>query len=285
MELWVLAVIAAIAVGSLYSWLKQSNFCIVTSAVCAAVFVIVELVEGSSNQWALDELAFVPDDLLTPSRMYTVLTSMYAHVTLGHFLFNILALIFVGMFLEQSIGTRPFIVIYFIAGVAGTLLYATVNWSALVGAVGASGAISGILGAAARLYPNERFSFMALIPMPLWGIAVLFVIIQIVIAFSSSNISWEAHLGGFILGSLIAPIIVKTPLHRRVKRMVSLSSLRKLATTPELKAILRRIEEEEVADVRSAWIENFLSKAQCPHCGSPLKVSRESVICQKGHLI
>jgi membrane associated rhomboid family serine protease len=286
MEPWILAVLAAIVIGSIYSWLKQDNFSIITSAVCAIVFVIVVVVESSSTIWALDEVAFMPEDLRHPTSYYTILTSMYAHASLGHIVFNVLALIFIGIFLEQSIGTRAFMVIYFVAGLAGTFVFAAVNWSTpYVGAVGASGAISGILGAAARLYPNQRFSLMGLIPMPLWTLTILFVFIQLLIALSSSNISWEAHMGGLAAGLIIAPIIVRTPLHRRVKRMISLSSLRKLATTPELKAILRRIEDEEVPDVKSAWIEHFLSKAKCPHCGSALKVSHEAVMCQKGHLL
>jgi transcription initiation factor IIE alpha subunit len=37
--------------------------------------------------------------------------------------------------------------------------------------------------------------------------------------------------------------------------------------------------------VKSAWIEQFVSKAKCPHCGSPLRVTKEAVMCEKGHLI
>ncbi|OGS56421.1 MAG: hypothetical protein A3K60_00245 [Euryarchaeota archaeon RBG_19FT_COMBO_56_21] len=286
MEPWVLTVLAAIIVGSAYSWLKRANFAVITCAACAVAFVAVLVVQENTASAALNEVAFEPNDLTHPSRLYTVLTSMYSHVSLEHILFNVLALIFIGVFLEQSIGTRPFVVIYFVAGLAGTLAFAAANWSTpYQGAVGASGAISGILGAAARLYPNERFSLMALIPMPLWVLSIIFVLIQLLIAFSYSDIAWEAHVGGLAAGFLIAPVIVRTPLHRRVKRMVSLSSLRKLATTPELKSIMRRIEDEEVPDVRSAWIEHFLSKATCPQCGSKLKVSREAVVCQKGHIL
>ena len=286
MEPWILAVIAVIVGGTVYCWLKQGNFALITCAICAIVFVVVLVVQESTESGALGDLAFMPDDLTTPSRLYTVLTSMYSHVSFEHILFNVLALIFIGVFLEQSIGTRPFVLIYFVAGLVGTLAFAASNWSTpFQGAVGASGAISGILGAAARLYPNERFSLMALIPMPLWVLSILFVFIQLLIAFSSTDIAWEAHIGGLAAGFLIAPVIVRTPLHRRVKRMISLSALRKLATTPELKAIMRHIEDEEVPDVRSAWIEHFLSKAICPHCGSKLKVSREAVVCQKGHIL
>jgi membrane associated rhomboid family serine protease len=286
MQLWVLAILAAIVVGSAYGWIKQNSFSVITCAICVGVFAVELLVDANSATSALDEVAFMPGDLGDPPRLYTVLTSMYSHVSLEHILFNLLALIFIGVYFEQSIGTRPYIVIYFLTGLVGTLVFAAVNWGTPgLGAVGASGAISGILGAAARLYPNQRISLMAVIPMPLWVFAVVFLGIQLLIAFSSSSISWEAHVGGLASGFLIAPIIVRTPLHRRVKRMISLSALRKLATTPELKTMLRRIEEEEVPAVKSAWIEHFLSKATCPYCGSRLKATREAIVCQKGHML
>jgi hypothetical protein len=49
--------------------------------------------------------------------------------------------------------------------------------------------------------------------------------------------------------------------------------------------MLKRIEEESVPDVRSAWIEHFLSKARCPHCGAPLRVTKGELMCEKGHLL
>ncbi|HIH01376.1 TPA: rhomboid family intramembrane serine protease [Thermoplasmata archaeon] len=236
------------------------------------------------------EIAFSPRDLTDPSRIHTVLTSMYAHVDLYHILLNVLGLAFLGTVFEQRIGTRSFILIYLFAGLCGTLLFAGLRWNDLpVIVVGASGAISGVLGAFARMYPNERMSFMLLLfplpPMPIWVIVALFLLLQIVFVAGDTRIAVEAHVGGLVGGIVIAPYIARLPLHRRVKRMISLNALRRLARTPELKALLRQIEDEEIADVRSAWIEEFLSKARCPYCGAPIKVTRESVTCSRGHLL
>jgi hypothetical protein len=49
--------------------------------------------------------------------------------------------------------------------------------------------------------------------------------------------------------------------------------------------MLDRIEHEEVSDVRSAWIEHFLSEAKCPQCGSRLRVEKGLILCEKGHII
>jgi hypothetical protein len=122
--------------------------------------------------------------------------------------------------------------------------------------------------------------------LPIWVIVGIFVLIQLLLIPTSSQIAYEAHLGGLAAGILLAPALVRLPLSKRVKRAaISLSALRRLASTPELKTVLRRIEEESVPDVRSAWIEHFVSVARCPHCGSHLKASRGELMCEKGHLL
>lgn len=290
MEPIVLVVFAAIAATLAYSWWKQMSFSILVSVACIVVFILEFVPLETSSGLAVDEILFMPGDLTDPGRLYTVITSMYAHGSLMHLLFNVLGLILIGMVLEQRIGTRPYITIYLLTGIAGTLMFAGFHWDEpFIGVLGASGAISGVLGAFARLYPNERMSmfvmFVPLPPMPIWMIVTVFVGMQFLYSLGSTNIAWEAHLGGLIAGLILAPMVVKMPLYKRAKRTVSHSSLRRLAVTPELKAILRRIEQEDVPDVRSAWIEKFMSEARCPHCGSRLRPTKESIMCEKGHLL
>ncbi|MCU0859533.1 MAG: rhomboid family intramembrane serine protease [Thermoplasmata archaeon] len=293
MDGWAAVALVAIVVGTSYSYLKRLNFSLVVCGICGVVFGIQVVNGGSWSIMASDTsmaLAFMPEDLVEPARTYTVITSMFAHADFGHILLNMLGLAFIGMPFEERVGTRPFIVLYFLSGLAGTLVFAVARWDdPYVAVVGASGAISGVLGAYARTFPNERMSmilmFIPLPPMRIWVIVGLFVLIQMVLAFGSTNIAWEAHLGGLAAGILFAPVVAKMPLHRRMKRMVSLSTLRRLATTPELKAMLRMIESEEIPDVRSAWIEDYLRKARCPSCGASLKVRKDSVTCERGHML
>ncbi len=289
MDLAIIAIILAIAATAAYSAWKQLLYSVFASIACVFAFIVMALVIESEDPYFDYELAFAPMDLYTADRVYTVLTSMFAHGGLFHLLFNVLGLIFIGMLFEQRIGTRPFMLLYFLCGLAGTLAFAIVHWGEVAYVLGASGAISGILGGFARMFPNERMSmfvmFFPLPPLPIWVIVVIFVFLQILLIPGYSGIAWEAHLGGLAAGILLTPVVVKVPLHKRVKRMVSLSALRKLATTQELKTILRRIEDEEVPDVRSAWIEHYLIRARCPYCGSRLKVTSEAVVCEKGHLI
>jgi membrane associated rhomboid family serine protease len=291
MEPWVLLVIGATIAATLYAAWKQFSFSIVASAICVFTYIVMS-VAGQNNWYAAEDMiAFSPVDLTDPARIYTVLTSMFAHANLVHLMFNVLGLIFIGMVFEQRVGPRPFILLFFLSGLAGTLVFAGIHWNdGMFFVLGASGAISGVLGAFARLYPKEKMSmfimFVPLPPLPIWVIVGIFVLIQLLLIPTSSQIAYEAHLGGLAAGILLAPALVKLPLSKRVKRAAtSVGTLRRLATTPELKTVLRRIEEESVPDVRSAWIEHFVSVARCPHCGSHLKASRGELMCEKGHLL
>ena len=292
MDGWVIVSIAAIIAVIVYSYYRQFSFSIAASVLCAALFVIVLAVSDARDyrdSTTFVEMAFMPRDLTDPARCYTVLTSMFSHAGFGHLFWNVLGLAFIGTAFEQRVGPRPFIIICLVSGLCGTLLFTAFRWNDFVLVVGASGAISGVLGAFARMFPNERMSlilmFFPLPPMRIWTIVAIFILIQIVLAVGDTNIAVEAHVGGLIAGMAVAPFVVRMPLHRRVKRMISLNALRKLAKTSELKAIMRRIEDEEIPDVRSAWIEEFLRKAKCPHCGARIKVSRDTIRCERGHML
>lgn len=291
MNVWVAGIIVMIVASTLYSYYRQVNFSIVVVAVCVISFAMLLLSTGTAYYAGSDtmhQLAFMPQDLVDPGRLYTVLTSMYTHASFGHLLFNMLGIAFLGMPFEQRIGTRPYILLYFISGLCGTLAFALFNWGdAYVAVVGASGAIFGILAAYARMFPHERMSMLIgfLPPMPLWVIAAGYVALQLLFLSGGTNIAVEAHLGGLVAGALLAPFIVRLPLHMRVKKMVSQSALKKLATTPELKSIMRKIEEEEIPDVRSVWVEHFLSRARCPQCGAGLKARKDGVVCDRGHIL
>ena len=290
MDGWVIVSIVAIIAVIAYSYYRQFSFSIIASVTCAALFIMIVAVSDASHysySTTFVEMAFMPRDVVDPSHFYTVLTSMFTHADFGHIFINVLCLAFLGIAFEQRVGARSFIIIYLLAGICGTLFFAALNWNEGVLVVGASGAISGILGAYARLFPNERmiFVFIPFVPLRTWMIVALFLLIQVFHAVGSANIAVEAHVGGLIAGLLVSPYAVRVPLHRKVKRMISLNALRRLAKTPELKSIIRRIEDEEIPDVRSAWIEEFLSKAKCPHCGARIRVSREAITCERGHML
>jgi len=275
--------LVVIAAAIVVSYWKGISFSIIASIACVVVYMIMIATDTISS------MAFAPRDLTDPGRLYTILTSMFAHSELNmwHLIYNVLVLIMIGLAFEQKIATRQFVLLYLLSGLVGTLTFAAIRWNDPAAVVGASGAIMGILGGFARLYPRERMSmfvgFVPLPPMPIWVIAVILIGLQFL--FVGTNIAIESHLGGMLAGLLLAPLIVRMRKTKRGKRRISLVAISKLAVTPELKSILNRIMKEEVAEVRGAWIEHFLVRARCPRCGARIRIEDDSVICERGHVV
>ena len=141
---------------------------------------------------------------------WAVLTSIFTHQRFWHILANMFTLFFLGSYLNNMIGDKKFLAIYFIGGIIGSFffilfaLYTPVrdpdDW-----VIGASGAVFAVAGALTALAP--RFKVMVFpipAPIPLW-IAILggFLLMSIL-----PGVAWEAHLGGLLVG-LIAGFIIK----------------------------------------------------------------------------
>lgn len=155
---------------------------------------------------------------------WRVLTVMFTHsVTfLPHILFNMFALFLFGRNLEQIIGRWRFLALYLFAGIGGSL--GVMLWSyaqpasAFTPTVGASGAIFGVLAATLVAFKAMRTNVTSL--------AVLLAINFAIGFMPGSSVSWQAHLGGMIVGALAMWIIVRTrgPRHHR-SQVVALSAL------------------------------------------------------------
>lgn len=287
MNVGVPIVVAGIVVSVAFSAWRKYSFSLVTSITCVFCFLVMIVAAPSRSLGIIGQLGFAASDLTDPSHVYTILTSMYTHSGLSHLLFNIVVLIFIGPWFEQRIGTRPFILLYLISGLAGTLAFAAFNWNSGAIVVGASGAISGVLGGFARLYPRERMSiiFVPSVPVSITVVVIAYVFLQLIFVITTPDVSVESHIAGLLAGMLVAPLVGKARAKKEVKTRLSAVGLSKLAVTPELKGILERIRTEEVADVRQAWIDHFLSRAKCPVCGAQVAEVRDTVRCQKGHLL
>ncbi|MEM2899479.1 MAG: rhomboid family intramembrane serine protease, partial [Thermoplasmata archaeon] len=198
-----------------------------------------------------------------------------------HLLVNMLAIMFLGTLFEEKAGTQPVAFIYFISGIGSALIYALVEFGSNSGLVGASGAIFGILGALAILYPREKVRLLFFpYPMSMASVVILFVLFEIFALFTISGdfIAHSGHLGGFLFGVALAkPALSLSKLNSKFKlnlkaKKADIQNLSTLATTPQLKEILQRIEKEDEDAIRLAWIEEFLKKAQCPKCGNKFKI-------------
>lgn len=153
-----------------------------------------------------ENFSLVSSDVL--ARPWTLLTSMFLHGGLFHIFINMYILYIFGTLIEKRIGTKRFLLIYFISGIlasVGFVLFQEFILGVSGTAVGASGAIMGILGVTIMLMPDLRVLFFFFIPMSLRTAGIVFVVIEVVsIIYSwfggSTGIANSAHLVGLVCG-------------------------------------------------------------------------------------
>ncbi|MGB6464341.1 MAG: rhomboid family intramembrane serine protease [Nitrosotalea sp.] len=167
-----------------------------------------------SQQQIITHYGFVPDELFRDNSaplsdsLTRLFTSMFIHANITHIAFNLFALAYMGGSAERSIGIPRFIVLYIAAGLGGALLYGVVASYILLNGnsilIGASGAISGVLGISAAMGDIRGYYWLA--------IQVLFAFIGSVVAIT---IAFMAHVGGFLTALLATKAMIE---HERRKR-------------------------------------------------------------------
>jgi membrane associated rhomboid family serine protease len=154
------------------------------------------------------------------SAFLPLLTSMFLHSGWLHIAGNMLFLWVFGDNVEDFFGHLQYLVFYIVCGVGAGLLHVLFNFSSPIPALGASGAISGVMGAYVVLYPRARvltLVFIFLIPLPAILILGWWFVMQFLEGVSTlgmksaGGVAWWAHIGGFILGMLIAKAGQKRP--------------------------------------------------------------------------
>lgn len=171
------------------------------------IFYLIFLVLIYINKNFLDYIALKPSNILKGRYLWTIITSMFAHSPNPFHLFaNMISLIFVGSFLERIIGKKRFIFIYLLSGIMANLFF--ILFSLILKnelntyAVGASGAIFGLIGVIMILTPRLKvFIFPIPFPMPIW-IASLIALFGLwaISLIADLPIGNTAHLGGFLTG-------------------------------------------------------------------------------------
>ena len=158
----------------------------------------------------------LPAELAVVPATVTVFTSMFLHGGFMHLAGNMLYLWIFGNNVEDAMGHGKFIVFYLVCGVAAVFGQVLQNPSSEIPMIGASGAISGVLGAYLILYPRARVLvliplgfFIQLVRLPaLWVLGLWFAMQLISSAFTSSEgggVAWFAHIGGFVAGMALIP--------------------------------------------------------------------------------
>jgi len=173
--------------------------------VLGIVFIVQTVMPLSFTQL----LMFDPTHVLT--QPWGFITAIFLHGSLMHLFFNAFALLMFGPFLEQRIGSKRFLQLFFAAGIAGNVLYYLFYLAGIgqgLPALGASGAIYGVLGALAILAPNLMVLVM-FVPMPMRAAALVWVTIEFFGTLTpNTGIASAAHLGGLFLGFAYAKFVL-----------------------------------------------------------------------------
>lgn len=172
------------------------------------VFVAQYLLDSTGGQsgWLTNKLALYSYDtgLFEP---YQLVTHMFAHGGFFHILFNMYALWLFGAVLEKTWGPKRFLIFYLVCGLAAGLTQ--MFFVSQGAAIGASGAVMGLLAAFAYTFPNVEF-FILPIPFPIKAkyLAMVYAAIDIFGGFSGGGdgVAHFAHLGGLAMGFILAII-------------------------------------------------------------------------------
>ncbi len=177
---------------------RRSGGPVVTwSIIGITAFVyLLQLVSGGA---VINALAYWPP--LTSIEPWRMFTSMLVHSQQSflHILFNMYSLYIFGRILEQALGRWRFLALYLISGLGGSI--AVLLLAPTISVVGASGAIFGLLGAFFVIQRRLGGNNMQL---------VLVIGLNLVIGFVVPGIAWQAHIGGLIVGALVALVYLKT---------------------------------------------------------------------------
>jgi len=161
-----------------------------------------------------------------PPPYITIFSSMFLHGGFFHLGGNMLYLWIFGNNVEDSMGHFRFIIFYLLCGIIAVYVFSFLNPRSLVPMIGASGAISGVLGAYLILFPHARvltlipFGFyLQLVKVPAVFILGFWIVIQILNGLFTGGmgggVAWFAHIGGFIAGMGLIKIFVKRRPHWR----------------------------------------------------------------------
>jgi membrane associated rhomboid family serine protease len=130
-------------------------------------------------------------------RPWTLVTYMFLHAGVAHLLFNMIGLFFFGPRLESRLGSRGFLLLYFLSGLGGAVFSLVFARNAAV--VGASGAVYGVLLGFALFWPRERIYIWGILPVEAWLLATLLVFGSLYAGVNpgaGSRTAHFAHLGG-----------------------------------------------------------------------------------------
>ncbi len=168
----------------------------------------------SANQFLFNDCNLNPDYFIFPNKniILSILISFFLHANFLHIIGNLWSFWIFGNNVEDRLGKLLYILFLILAGFFSVIGHVLINQENLNPIVGASGIVSALMGAYFYLFPNAKL--LVLVPFGIFFpttikakyFMLFWLFSQIFIAFQTSNISWEAHISGFIFGFFILKI-------------------------------------------------------------------------------
>ena len=260
-----------------------------------AIFSVWAVIYRISPQMGYDaffELGFRSMYLESPEfGLLTLISAMFMHGGPMHLLMNMLILILLGVPFEDRIGSRAFLRIYFISGIIGSLVTGSISVLNETGLetinIGASGAVFGIMGGFALLYPRDEIPmllgpiFMHRVPVLLATLVFIGMETLYVGLGTEDGIGHGTHMASFIAGVFLAPYFtskkeVETNPEIGLERLVKLSGITKKGNYE-----LQMIKDSDEPELIDAWLDKFWSLQECPDCGEPVNMQGVCSDCGK----
>ena len=204
---------------------------------CCIVF-LWQLTAGPWGDLATRALGFTPAFFVAggpddPRLAWTpfavpLVSYLFLHAGWLHLAGNMLYLWVFGADVEESLGQPGFIVFYLLCGIAAAMAQALPDTTSTVTMIGASGAVSGVLGAFLVLHPRAELAAVVppffqfeLVRLPAWVVLLAWFAVQVVLEFTApqagGGVAFRAHIGGFLAGMLLAPIVLLVSGRRRTR--------------------------------------------------------------------
>jgi len=198
-------------------------------AACVLVFLWQQSLGPRGGQEAVYALGAIPavvfghktlpPELAWVSAELTLITSMFMHGGWMHLIGNMLYLWILGDNIEDAMGHVKFLIFYLVCGIAAVFAHMVTDTTSQVPLVGASGAISGVIGAYLLLHPKASINvlmglgyFWKVVPLPAWIVLLFWIGLQffnVVMTAGQTGgggVAWWAHIGGAVAGMILVPL-------------------------------------------------------------------------------
>jgi len=208
------------------TWLLIATNCL--------VFLLQTSLSPAELEELLRDFALIParytyalayrDADLSAADLFPFFTMMFLHGGWLHLIFNMWTLWLFGPTVEDRLGHGWYLAFYLACGLAASIAHVFFNPTSIVPALGASGAIAGVLGCYMRLFPLARvvvvvpilfiplfFEVYAFVFVGLWFLIQLFQgTLELLLPSSGGGVAWWAHVGGFVAGLTLGPLLVRS---------------------------------------------------------------------------